>query len=243
MVACLPDAAGQMALDHALAEAVWAGRRPPTARLYRWQTPALTIGRHQHPETLPCPAVRRYTGGRAVYHENELTLSLAVPAGHPLIRPTVTATYRAVAVPLFLALERLGLSPAPGPDTPGRDRFACFAAPSRGEAMVGSHKVAAIAQRLERQGLLVQASIPLAPPSTLPGAADSGILGLSGLLPGVTWQTLADAVCAALHDQLGARWVDAAPSAGERERASRLAATRYRPETGAEKPRKSAAFS
>lgn len=224
-----PDVSGQMALDHALAEAVWAGHRPPTLRLYGWRAPAVTIGRLQRVADLPFPAVRRWTGGRAVYHQDELTFSLCLPAGHPWIARTVPATYRNVAAPLLMALKALGLRPDPAP-APDRDRdgFACFASPTPLEAAVGGVKVMALAQRIGPGGLLAQASLPLARPAAF-GAAARATVGLRNLLPGLTFEALAEAVEAAYTAAWGAPPADTPPTRAERDRARDLARGPYAP--------------
>ncbi|MBI5136011.1 MAG: hypothetical protein HZA24_01605 [Nitrospirae bacterium] len=230
MTASEADASAQMALDQALAEAVWAGRRPATLRLYHWPRPALTIGRHQHPADLPCPAVRRLTGGRAIFHEDELTFSVALPAGHPLIRPTVAATYREMAAPILHALAALGLTAARSAEATARgDRFACFAAPTRGEAMLGADKLMGLAQWIGPHGLLAQGSIPLTPPGTLPGAGRHAVIGLSRVLPGITPAALERAVLDGFRARHGVRFEARPPGAAERRRAEHLAALCYAP--------------
>jgi lipoyl(octanoyl) transferase len=228
------DAPGQMALDHALAESVWAGRRPPTLRLYGWHAPAVTIGRLQRsggplPWPGTWPIIRRWTGGRAVYHQDELTLSLSLPAGHPWIARTVPATYHNVAAPLLAALAALGLRVDDGP-TPdmAADRFACFASPTPLEAGVGGRKVMALAQRIAPAGLLAQASLPLGPPAAF-GAAARATVGLRSLLPGLTFEALAEAVESAYTAALGAPPEDAPPTGPERDRAADLAVAAYAP--------------
>ncbi len=227
------DASGQMALDHALAEAVWAGERPPTLRLYAWAAPAVTIGRLQRVGTLPWPAVRRWTGGRAVYHQDELTLSLALPAGHPWIARTIPATYRNVAAPLLAGLAALGLTwdERPAPDSAwdrALDGFACFASPTPLEAAVGGRKVMALAQRIGPGGLLAQASVPLSPPTAFGAAADATV-GLRNLLPGLDFDTLAGAVAAAYGAAFGAPPGDLPPTPAERAKAGALARGPYTP--------------
>lgn len=230
VTASQPDASAQMALDQTLAESVWAGACPPTLRLYNWPRPALTIGRHQHPSRLPCAAVRRLTGGRAIFHEDELTFSVALPAGHPLIRPTVAATYAELTAPVLRALAAMGLrAVAPAPATSGGDRFACFAAPTRGEAMLGARKLMGLAQWIGPQGLLAQGSIPLSPPRSLPGAAASPVTGLARVLPDATLDSLRAALEEAFRHCHGARFEPAAPSEAERARARELARTDYPP--------------
>lgn len=228
--------ARQMAVDQALAESVWAARRPPTLRLYGWHAPGLTIGRLQRPGRLPAPAVRRWTGGRAVYHQHEVTLALALPAGHPLIAPGVPATYRNVTAPILAALEALGLPAAVPGARPARaargggERFACFAGPTPEEPEIEGRKVAAVAQRLGPRGLLVQASIPLAPPTAFGPPAAARVAGLTRYRPGLTWDDLAGALVAAFSAACGAPLTPTPLRRAERRRAAALAAGLYAPQ-------------
>ncbi len=76
-----------MARDVAILEAVSEGQSPPTLRLYGWDPPCLTLGRHQGVEAADfdfCSAegidvVRRPTGGRALLHHLELTYAVVAP--------------------------------------------------------------------------------------------------------------------------------------------------------------------
>jgi len=226
------QASRQMAIDEVLANAVWQGRRPPTLRLYHWHHPGVTIGRHQHPAApLSQGAVRRITGGHAIYHGDELTLSLALPAGHPLIRPTIQATYLNVSQPLHLALTRLGLTPntTKATDTENGARqgvFACFDQPGFGEAMHGDHKLMGLAQRLCPDGLLAQASIPLGAPK---GTRKPQPKGVCDLNPHITWESLAAALITAVGDCFRVTLSPSRLSRAESCRASQLAHTRYAP--------------
>ena len=80
-----------MALDEALAEAVGAGTRAPTLRIWEWGAPAVVIGSFQSLRNEVDPAgaerhgitvVRRISGGGAMFIEpgNTITYSLTVPA-------------------------------------------------------------------------------------------------------------------------------------------------------------------
>ncbi len=222
----------QMAIDQVLAEAVWAARRPPTLRLYHWPAAGLTIGRHQSLKHLATPAVRRQTGGRAVHHENELTFCIALPRDHPLIQPTIRETYLTLIAPFTAALSRLGLAitlPRHPPRLRPNDRFACFAAPGDGEAMVGSNKVIAMAQRQTRHGLVAQGSIPIVPPTSLCGADNSAVVGLSQYLPGITHAALQAAILRESADCFAVRFRSTPLTPLESRTATRLARTRYRP--------------
>ncbi len=80
-----------MALDQALAEAVAAGTRRPTLRIWEWGAPAVVIGSFQSLRNEVDPegaerhgitVVRRISGGGAMFIEpgNTITYSLTVPA-------------------------------------------------------------------------------------------------------------------------------------------------------------------
>jgi lipoate-protein ligase A len=224
--------ARQMAVDQALAESVWAGRRPPTLRIYGGHAPGLTIGRLQRPGALPAPAVRRWTGGRAVFHQHEVTLSLALPAGHPLIAPSVPATYRNVTAPILAALAALGLParvPGPRPQTRAPERFACFSGPTAAEPEIGGRKVAAVAQRIGPGGLLVQASIPLRAPTAFGAGAAARVAGLTRYRPGLTWDEVAGALVTEFSTASGGPLNRSPLRRAEQRRASALAAGPYAP--------------
>lgn len=80
-----------MALDEALLDAVAAGRRPPTLRIWEWAAGAVVIGRFQSlrnevdatgAQRHDIQVVRRITGGGAMFIEpgNTITYSLYAPA-------------------------------------------------------------------------------------------------------------------------------------------------------------------
>jgi lipoate-protein ligase A len=81
--------ANNMARDVAILDAVAEGESPPTLRLYGWDPPCLSLGRHQGVDAADlsfCRAqgidvVRRPTGGRALLHHLELTYSVTAPHG------------------------------------------------------------------------------------------------------------------------------------------------------------------
>ncbi len=70
------DAAMNMAIDHAIYEAVAKGSSLPTIRFYKWKNPSVSIGAYQNEQEInleECKrrnvdVVRRMTGGRAVFH-------------------------------------------------------------------------------------------------------------------------------------------------------------------------------
>lgn len=166
-----PDAPGaeQMAVDAGLmARARETGEA--ACRVYGWDRPTLSFGRHEavsgrfDPSTLEARgygAVRRPTGGRVLLHEDEVTYSVTAPV---VDGESLRAAFRRINGLLADALASLGVAPSvAAPATrerrPGAD--ACFAAPSAGELVVDGRKLVASAQRREAGALLQHGSILL----------------------------------------------------------------------------------
>jgi lipoate-protein ligase A len=170
----LIDDAGQpgwrnMATDQALLDLA-AGEGRAFLRLYRWAPAALSFGRNEPAlrrydraaiERLGLDPVRRPTGGRAVWHAEELTYAVAAPID---IFGPLPEAYRRIHETLAVALRTLGV-PASLASPPARasalDAGACFASPAGGEVMVGGRKVVGSAQLRERGALLQHGSILL----------------------------------------------------------------------------------
>lgn len=166
-----PDAPGaeQMAVDAGLmVRARETGEA--TFRVYGWDRPTLSFGRHEtvvgrfDPAVLQARgygAVRRPTGGRVLLHEDEVTYSVTAPAAHG---ESLRDAFDRINMLLADALRALGARPMPAVPA-GRERRpgadACFAAPSAGELVVGGRKLVASAQRREAGALLQHGSILL----------------------------------------------------------------------------------
>jgi len=162
-----------MALDRWLLRRCEAGESIPVLRLYGWDRPTVTLGRHQDPAAdridlgrcrrLGVSVVRRPTGGRAVYHGRGLTYAVVAPI--PGDAGSVADTYRWVATALLEGLRDLGLPVTELGRHRGADaalRAACYAAPSAGEVALGEGKWIGSAQRRLRRAFLQHGSIPLA---------------------------------------------------------------------------------
>ncbi|MBN1534953.1 MAG: lipoate--protein ligase family protein [Spirochaetes bacterium] len=109
-----------MAVDYAILREVAAGGTP-TFRLYRWYPPAVTIGyfqvREDETDAVACaaegiPVIRRITGGGAVFHDHEITYSLAVPLEDRRVAGTVADSYRIIVGPLIGLLGDMGIDAA-----------------------------------------------------------------------------------------------------------------------------------
>jgi len=144
-----------MAIDQALLLA--ADRRGAAfLRLYRWDPPCLSLGRNEPAiERGGIATVRRPTGGRAVWHEHEVTYAVAAPiAAFGRLRDA----YRAIHERLAAALRTLGVEAtlatdrqSDRPPATARESFrvrhgACFASSVGGEVLVAGRKVIGSAQ-------------------------------------------------------------------------------------------------
>jgi lipoate-protein ligase A len=156
-----------MAIDEALLDRATV----PAIRFYRWQSPALSFGyfgrfadvaSYQHGRDL----VRRWTGGGIVFHGEDLTYSLVIPADHAAFHESSTSIYEEIHYALVHALKRNGQLAvvAAGVDRGGITGINdpgcnCFANPVRADVILDGRKVAGAAQRRTRRGLLQQGSI------------------------------------------------------------------------------------
>jgi lipoate-protein ligase A len=139
-------------------------------RLYCWSPACISFGRHE-------PAVRRYdraritalgvdtvrrpTGGRAVWHDAELTYAIAAPVG---TLGDLRQSCDRIHALLCDALALLGITAdrAPDPSRPaGPGAGPCFAHAAGGEVLVGGRKVAGSAQLRTARALLQHGSLLL----------------------------------------------------------------------------------
>jgi lipoate-protein ligase A len=158
-------AGGQMAADLRLLDEVGAGAMP-ALRLYRWDPPALSLGRFQAEADVDVDAcvrhgveiVRRPTGGRALLHGGDLTYAVAMPL--PDHAPSVDARYRMLAAALIEGLSRVGVEASiachEGPVGP-----VCFTAQRGADLRVGGRKLCGSAQVQRGAALLQHGSILL----------------------------------------------------------------------------------
>ncbi|HOX33606.1 MAG TPA: biotin/lipoate A/B protein ligase family protein [Spirochaetales bacterium] len=110
-----------MGIDEAVLRAVAGGSSPPTLRLYSWSPACVTVGYFQSLEdevdleacrAAGVDAVRRITGGGAVFHEAEITYSIVLPEGHPLAPAGILESYELLCGGLVAGLGLLGVEAA-----------------------------------------------------------------------------------------------------------------------------------
>lgn len=161
-----------MAIDEAIFREVQRSGGPPTIRLYGWLSPAVSIGFFQHIDReIDLPAcrkggvtvVRRPTGGKAVYHDDDLTYAVIAAENTSLFPPTILETYGVISRCLVQGLHKLGLEAilaAEGRE-PGKGSLdaSCFSVPSLHELLVKGKKICGSAQMRSRGVFLQQGSL------------------------------------------------------------------------------------
>jgi lipoate-protein ligase A len=181
-----------MALDLALLDEA-ERRGEGFVRLYRWQPACLSFGRHEPArrrydrgliERRGLDTVRRPTGGRAVWHEWELTYAVAAPVDR---FGTLAESYRVIHQTLAAAITHMGVTAglAGARPTPGVGAGACFASPAGGEVVSQGRKLVGSAQLrqggafLQHGSLLLEGDQRLVTEVTLGPAPASGETTLS----------------------------------------------------------------
>ena len=141
-----------------------------TLRVYGWDGPTLSLGRHERARDRFDPTrlaahgvdvVRRPTGGRALLHDREVTYSVTAPVS----ALSLGESYAVINGLLLDALGRLGVraTVAVAARRPLRpEGAACFDEPGAGELTVVGAKLVGSAQLREDGALLQHGSILLA---------------------------------------------------------------------------------
>lgn len=150
-----------MAIDQTIANFVNTGKSPATLRIYNWEPHCLSLGYHQRVNEINTEAcadshidvVRRPTGGKAVFHADELTYSVIAPSFSVIYQNTITETYSLIARWLSESLQNLGVKPEMVPELNKMEKQklfrnpSCFSTASEYEITVSKKKIIGSAQR------------------------------------------------------------------------------------------------
>ena len=141
-----------MAID----EAILRYCQIPTLRVYGWNPAAISIGYNQDIENEinvgyckknNIEIVRRITGGKAVFHDKEITYSFILPENNNLIPFEVNESYKIIANALIIALKKMGIN-AEMKKTPEKIATPiCFNSSNWYEILVNGRKISGSAQR------------------------------------------------------------------------------------------------
>jgi len=164
-----------MAIDEHLMGLAESGEIGFAFRLYRWSPACVSFGRLQDPRreadlraiaSAGVGLVRRPTGGRAVWHENEITYSVVAGPGHPLAGKAVEESLAMTGEALLGPLRELGVPASLSPPA-RRDPHArtagnpCFTSHGTSEIAVGNRKLIGSAQARSRGVFLEHGSLLL----------------------------------------------------------------------------------
>lgn len=162
-----------MAVDQAMLEHVMTIGQP-TMRVYCWNPPCISLGYHQSSETIDMEqckrdgidVVRRPTGGRAVFHAEEVTYAIVIPEGSSFYSTSIEHVYNRISQGLVQGIRYLGvpavlqkrsLNLRNHYETPVS--VSCFSAAAKHEVMLNGRKLVGSAQRRLPGGILQHGSI------------------------------------------------------------------------------------
>ncbi len=160
-----------MAIDEAIFIDTARSKKPPTIRFYGTYPAAISIGYFQELEdinTKKCreegiDIVRRITGGKAVFHFNEITYCVIASGSENKFPNSIAGTYEIISQCIARGLSYLGIEAylAQGGRTTANLGLGacCFSAPSKSELLVGGRKICGSAQMRRREGFLQHGSL------------------------------------------------------------------------------------
>ncbi|HBI47532.1 MAG TPA: hypothetical protein DDX93_02250 [Smithella sp.] len=164
-----------MAIDEAIFYETIKNKKAPTIRFYNSQPAAISIGYFQDARkevniekcyTAGVDIARRITGGKAIFHFNEITYSVIAPDQEKSFPPDILGTYKVISECIACGLAYLGIKA----DLVESGRILaaqkaetyCFSVPSKNELLVKGRKICGSAQVRRRGGFLQHGSLLLA---------------------------------------------------------------------------------
>ena len=161
-----------MAIDEAIFRETIKNKKNPTIRFYGWRPAAVSIGYFQDPQSelnleqcgnMGVDIVRRLTGGKAVFHNDELTYSVVAESQENSFPANILGTYKVISDCLVQGLAYLGIKASLAKAcraTKDLDlRAFCFSIPSRNELLVAGRKICGSAQMRTKGGFLQHGSL------------------------------------------------------------------------------------
>lgn len=193
-------------LDHVIQ-----GRAVGILRIYDWDEPAVTIGRHVRQFSLfdpisDIPVILRPTGGGAVLHKDDITFSLSVPE-RGSFSEGITHSYLHISRIFAQALNKCGMQVHMEGK---REQFSrvCFDRSSPEELVFAGRKILGLALLRCRGCLLFQGVMPLRIDKGLmesafgPGAAQNSI-GILDAFPGFQYGMFLEYLSQSFASEMG----------------------------------------
>ena len=160
------DGYTNMAIDEALLKHC----TQPIIRIYGWNPPAMTIGYAQSKlkeiNIKKCskkniPIIRRITGGKAIFHQFELTYCFIVPGKMVDLPLSITDSYKKIAGALSRGLKILGMQTEMHASKDPSQSSLCYVSSGWYELLVKGKKISGSAQRRMEGKILQHGSILL----------------------------------------------------------------------------------
>ena len=155
-------------LNMAIDEALLLCSKEPVLRVYQWSPSSVSVGYSQSVSqeinVSECrknnvDIVRRITGGKAVFHDDELTYSFIVPKNTIRLPNGVAESYRVIASALLLAFHEIGVK-AEMKNVPEKIAFpSCFSSSNWYEIFAGGKKICGSAQKRVDEKILQHGSM------------------------------------------------------------------------------------
>lgn len=243
------DPARNMAVDEALYLGQFEPGARPVLRFFQWNKPCISVGQTQREDGIlrldrirreKVKLVRRPTGGGAVYHDGDLSYSLALRVSEGLVPRNLWESYRMIHACVLEGLKGLQIKPThlfAGPHAKGAEaRGACFFEPVRYDVTIAGIKVAGASQKRGKGVLLHQGSISLGDDrweglryfrTRTPVAPRPHGWPSKGLLEEYRKKRLFDALAKGFERMLGIRLVPSSLTAKEKALAHRLWKEKY----------------
>jgi lipoate-protein ligase A len=164
-----------MAIDEAIFQETIKTQKHPTIRFYGSHPAAVSIGYFQDARKevniekchwAGVDVARRITGGKAVFHFNEITYSVVAGDQEEIFPSDISGTYKVISKCLARSLNYSGIKAVlaeGGRAGVGEElQSCCFSVPSKNELLVEGRKICGSAQVRRRGGFLQHGSLLLA---------------------------------------------------------------------------------
>jgi len=163
-----------MAIDEVLSTRVVPKEKVPIFRIYGWQPYAISLGYGQNPQELDLrkcnhdgiDVVRRPTGGRAVFHADEVTYSVIIPKNSKFYCTDILTTYNFISKALLAGLQLFGINAhlvrrgiTKNKNGTYKNDIPCFASSAEYEIVYDNKKLVGSAQRRYENSILQHGSI------------------------------------------------------------------------------------
>lgn len=161
-----------MAIDEVISQISVPRDNKPVLRVYGWRPYAISLGYNQDEKDIDVErcyrdnidVVRRPTGGRAVFHADEVTYSVILPKCSPLFDQDTITIYNKISQGLVEGLKLIGIETqlvkrASKNSQEGKKSIPCFSNAARYEITYQGKKLVGSAQRRYPNSILQHGSI------------------------------------------------------------------------------------